>query len=119
MQNHAPYSSNLPNFPSPSLGSPKFNSQHYSKPFDKTLPNNPIKHYSSNPNISLEINHPRPSNTSSSDPNPNSSPLLNKNHDFRAQINQPNYGNGQSPGYNRANRNELSKSLILSDMEKH
>lgn len=119
MQNHAPYSSNLPNFPSPSLGSPKFNSQHYSKPFDKTLPNNPIKHYSSNPNISLEINHPRPSNTSSSDPNPNSSPLLNKNHDFRAQINQPNYGNGQSPGYSRANRNELSKSLILTDMEKH
>lgn len=119
MQNHAAYSSNLPNFPSPSLGSPKFNSQPYSKPFDKTLPNNPIKHYSSNPNISLEITHPRPPHNNSTDPNPTSSPLLPKNHDFRAMVNQPNYGNGQSPAYNRANRNELSKSLILTDLEKH
>ena len=119
MQNHAAYSSNLPNFPSPSLGSPKFNSQAYSKPFDKTLPISPLKHYSSNPNISLEINHHRPPHNLSNDPNPNSTPLLPKNHDFRTIVNQPNYANGQGAGYNRANRNELSKSLILSDMEKH
>jgi hypothetical protein len=53
MQNQLQYSANLANGSSPAMGSPKFSNQPYSKGFDKTLPTNPIKHYSSNPNLSL------------------------------------------------------------------
>lgn len=53
MQNQMQYPSNYPNGPSPVLGSPKFGAQNYGKAFDKTLPSNPIKHYTSNPNLSM------------------------------------------------------------------
>lgn len=44
------YQSNL----GPTLGSPKFSTQNHIKTFDKTLPvNTQLKHYSSNPNLSL------------------------------------------------------------------
>lgn len=53
MHNQIQYQPLYSNSPSPVIGSPKFNAQNYSKVFDKTLPTNPIKHYSSNPNLSL------------------------------------------------------------------
>ncbi len=50
---HSIQSNNPPTTLPNSIGSPKFTTQNYSKAFDKTLPSNTLKHYSSNPNLSL------------------------------------------------------------------
>lgn len=57
MQNQLQYPHHF-NQPPPSnpLNQPKFNSPTHLKGFDKTLPNMNIKHYVSNPNLSLEVN---------------------------------------------------------------
>jgi hypothetical protein len=99
--------------------SPKFTHQNHPKTFDKTLPANTIKHYSSNPNLSLEINHPKPPNYPLTDfNNPNNNPL-NKNVDSRNRANSPNFAIYGSQVNTRPSRGELTKSLIISDEEKY
>lgn len=119
MQNQMQYPSNYANGPSPALGSPKFNPQNYGKGFDKTLPTNPVKHYSSNPNLSLEMNYPRPPTQQLPEYAAYNNHPLNKNLDFRAQGNGPNFPPSSTQASSRANRGELTKSLIMTDMEKH
>jgi hypothetical protein len=118
MQNHLQYSANL-GTGTPNMGSPKINSQHYIKSFEKTLPTNPIKHYSSNPNISLESNPPKFINHHASDFVPYNYNLPSKISDFKNQVNSPKYANNGSQAGPRPNRSEMTKSLIISDMEKH
>jgi len=57
MQNHIQYPNNF-NFPQPlnSTNQAKFPAQGHLKGFDKTLPNMNVKHYASNPNLSLDVN---------------------------------------------------------------
>ena len=119
MQNHMQFSTNYPNSPSPVLGSPKFAAQNYNKPFDKTLPSNPIKHYSSNPNLSLEMTHPRPPSQPLPEHPTYNSPLNNKNLDFRAQGNGLGFSSAATQASSRGQRGEMTKSLIVSDLEKH
>jgi len=105
------------------LNSPKNTYLYSTKPIDKTLPvppSNSIKHYSSNPNISLEMNNPRPQTTNES----NSSNMysINKNIDFRvpssSNVNSG-YGSTQvsqitSP---RAGRQSMTQSLFLNESD--
>ena len=77
MQNQVQYSNNynsqqLQN----NLGQQKFNSPTHLKTLDKTLPSMNVKHYSSNPNISLEVNSMKSSGIMN-DP-PIYSPNINK-----------------------------------------
>jgi hypothetical protein len=113
------YPSNYATGPSAGLGSPKFGGQNYGKGFDKTLPSNPIKHYSSNPNLSMEIQYPRPPPQPLPDYATYGSPLLGKNIDFRGQGAGSGFPGASSQAGSRGNRGELTKSLIISDLEKH
>jgi hypothetical protein len=119
MQNQMQYPSNYPNAPSPVLGSPKFAPQNYGKPFDKTLPSNSARHYSSNPNLSLEMMHPRPPSQPLPDQPTYNSPFMGKNLDFRGQGNGVGLANGGSQAGSRGQRSEMTKSLIINDLEKH
>jgi hypothetical protein len=119
MQNQMQYPSNYSNGPSPLLASPKYNAQNYGKGFDKTLPTNPIKQYSSNPNLSLEMNYSRPSNQPIPEYPTYNNHAINKNLDFRTQGSGSNFPNSGSQVSTRPNRSEMTKSLIISDMEKH
>jgi len=57
MQNQLQYPSNFSSQqPQNPLTQQKFNSPSHLKSFDKTLPNMNVKHYASNPNLSLEVN---------------------------------------------------------------
>lgn len=107
MQNQLSFSSNLGTAQSSGLGSPKFNTQNYSKPFDKTLPNNPLKHYSSNPNLSLELNYPRPPSQPLPDFSQFNSQLAARNADYRGHL---------SPSTRP--RSDLTKSLIINEGDK-
>jgi hypothetical protein len=118
MQNHMQFH-NYPNGPTPVIGSPKFAAQNYSKAFDKTLPSNPIKHYSSNPNLSLEITHPRPPSQPLPEHPAYNSPFISKNLDFRGQANGIGFGAVATQASSRGQRSEMTKSLIISDLEKH
>ena len=57
MHNQIQYSNSF-NLQQPSnpLNQVKFTSPTHAKAFDKTLPTMNLKHYSSNPNLSLEVN---------------------------------------------------------------
>lgn len=118
MQNQMQFPNGFSNNPSPILGSPKFNTQNYNKTFEK-VPPNPLKHYSSNPNLSLEMPHPRPQNYPQGEHSPYGNNLPNKNMDFRmgpGGMGIP----GMSPqSSTRGNRSELTKSLMISDLDKH
>lgn len=61
MYNQLLSSTALFNSQSLGIGSPKFASQKYPKVLDKTMPTPTLRHYSSNPNISLDQLQPRPS----------------------------------------------------------
>lgn len=65
-----------PNTPTNHLNQPKMNSPTQFKTFDKTLPSPNIKHYASNPNLSLELNSMKSSGIMA-DTHPYS-PTLNK-----------------------------------------
>jgi hypothetical protein len=57
MQNQLQYPNNFnPQQPPNTLNQQKYNSPTHLKSFDKTLPSMNVKHYSSNPNLSLEVN---------------------------------------------------------------
>jgi len=57
MQNQLTYSNQVtPPQPPNSLNPSKFTSPTHPKSFDKTLPTMNLKHYSSNPNLSLDVN---------------------------------------------------------------
>jgi|688.fasta_scaffold50732_2 hypothetical protein len=119
MNNHIQYSQNMAGSGQPMMGSPRFAGQNYQKGFDKTLPSNTIKHYSSNPNLSLEINHQRPQTQSPIEFPAQTPPHIPKNTDFRSPNNAFNYPLTGSQVNTRGSRSELTKSLIISDMEKH
>lgn len=118
MQNQMQFPSGFPNGPSALLGSPKFATQNYNKTFEK-IPANPLKHYSSNPNLSLEIPHPRPQNYPPADYSPYGNNLPNKNVDFRVGTGGMGIVGMGPQSSTRGNRSELTKSLIISDMDKH
>lgn len=61
MYNQLSSSTALSSSQSLGIGSPKFASQNYPKVLDKTMPTPTLRHYSSNPNISLDQLQPRPS----------------------------------------------------------
>jgi len=73
----------------------KYNPQNTAKTFDKSLPNANIKHYASNPNISLEYTYPK-NNVQPEQNNYNYQPL-NKNIDFRSQMSSPTSGYERQP----------------------
>lgn len=57
MQNQLQYPNNFNTQSSQNpLNQQKYNSPTHLKGFDKTLPNMNVKHYASNPNLSLEVN---------------------------------------------------------------
>lgn len=85
----------------PQVGSPKFATHNYIKTFDKTLPTNSIKHYSSNPNLSLETNHSKPTNYQPVDYSSHNHP---KNIDFRNQVNSPTFMTNGSQASTRPSR---------------
>lgn len=105
MQNQLSYSVNLTGNYSSGLGSPKFAAQNYPKPLDKTLPTPTLKHYSSNPNLSLEVTHPRPH------PLPDftqfNSQIAARNPDYRGHL---------SPS--TRTRSDLTKSLIMGEADR-
>jgi hypothetical protein len=119
MNNHIQYSQNMSGGGQPMMGSPRFAGQNYQKGFDKTLPSNTIKHYSSNPNLSLEINHPRPQTQVPNEFSAQIPSQIPKNIDYRSPNNGFNYAPTGSQVNTRGSRSELTKSLIISDMEKH
>lgn len=107
MQNQLSSSVNLGNGQSPGLGSPKFSTQNYMKPFDRPLPPTTLKHYSSNPNLSLEMTHPRPPTQPIPDFSQFNSHLAARNHENRSYI---------SP--NARPRSDLTKSLIITEADR-
>lgn len=106
MQNQMSFPTNVPGNYSSGLGSPKFASQNYPKAFDKTLPTPTLKHYSSNPNLSFEISHPRP---------PQPLPDFTQfNHQIAAR--NPDYRGHLSPSTRP--RSDLTKSLIMGEADR-
>jgi|JI9StandDraft_1071089.scaffolds.fasta_scaffold16025_9 hypothetical protein len=96
MQNHLQNPSSFPTQGQPVSGQhSKLNSAAHSKGFDKTLPSNHIKHYTSNPNLSLDFNHAKTS-AMTSDSNAQSSSALKKNGDFRSPPSHVQYGFAQN-----------------------
>lgn len=121
MQNQLQYSANFTHMPSAQMGSPKFATQQHIKTFDKSLPTSGVKHYASNPNLSLEFNHPRPLSGMPSEGNPHNHYQLNKNIEMRNPINTANYPytNGSTQGSSRLGRNnDMTKSLIVGESER-
>lgn len=95
MQFNSPYQSQQGG-----IGSPKFSLQRPKPIFDKTLPSAPLKHYSSNPNLSLEMNaakYPEPGSPTYDLPQKDFT-MANQ----RPHINQHRHG-----------RSDLAKSLII------
>ena len=116
MQNQIHYANFNNNNGQMGMGSPKFPSMNYIKTFDKTLPppNNTLKHYSSNPNISLEYSNHKQKSTV--EPNGVYSSQVNKNIDFRTQNNNMNNGIGSTQATSpRASRQVMTQSLIIND----
>lgn len=114
MQNNLQYPPSFPTQPQSNTPlSSKFMQPHHSKAFDKTLPSNHIKHYVSNPNISLDFNNLK-SSQMTAESNVQSTSALKKNYDFRSP---PSHGqNGFSQNqHSRSLRNEMTKSLIIGD----
>jgi hypothetical protein len=107
MQNQLSFSVNLGSSQSSGLGSPKFNSQNFIKPFDKTLPTPTLKHYSSNPNLSFDLNQPRPPSQPLPDFSQFNSQIAARNLDSRGHL---------SP--NTRPRSDLTKSLIISEADR-
>lgn len=112
MQNQLQYPNNFtPQQPNNPLYQQKFNSPTHLKTFDKTLPTMNIKHYASNPNLSLEANGIK------------SSRIMNEAHTYSPAINKKSnefrspppmqYGFPQNQGLPRPNRNAMTQSLII------
>ncbi len=114
MQNHLQYQQP---FPSPAntaaLGNQKFNSPLHPKGFDKTLPTPNIKHYASNPNLSMEFNSQKLINPSSEN-NIQSTNNLKKNIEYRSPPSHHPY-NFNLNQHTRAGRNDMAKSLIIGE----
>jgi len=91
MQNQLPYSSSFQSNSTKTIGSPAFGNQNNSKGFDKTLPVNNIKHYTSNPNLYMEVNYSKHLNHISPESNNYNNPSLNKNVDFKNPSSINNY----------------------------
>lgn len=100
MQNQLQYQSSFQSNSTRTIGSPVFGSPNNPRGFDKTLPTNNIKHYASNPNLSMEVNYSRHLNHISPDPNTYNNPTINKNIDFRNPPSNNNYPYNSNPTSN-------------------
>ena len=116
MQNQIHYGNYNSNNAQNGMGSPKYSSQNFIKTFDKTLqlPSNTLKHYSSNPNLSLEFVNPKPpTQIEQGSYNYNQT---NKNIDYRAQHNQANMGFISTQATStRGSRHSMTQSLIMNE----
>lgn len=101
MQNQLQYPSNFSSQPPSNQAiNLKFNSPSQLKSFDKSLPAASIKHYSSNPNLSLEMNNQKPPNFPN-DSSTHSSNTLKKANDFRSPPSHIQYNYNQNPAAQR------------------
>lgn len=114
MQNQLQYPQSFPTQApnSPLLGQ-KYGSPGHLKSQDRTLPPPNIKHYASNPNISLDINNMKTSQFTS-ESQVHSQTNLKKNIDFRSPTANNNYGYAQQH-HPRGMRGGMSQSLIVGD----
>lgn len=114
MQNHLQYPQSFAGQgPTSPVQHQKFNSPTHLKGFDKTLPSPTIKHYASNPNLSLDFNPPKMSATTS-DTNNSSANSIKKNLEYRSPPSHSQYTFNQNQ-HSRGMRNEMTKSLIIGD----
>lgn len=114
MQNQLQYPNNFnPQQLSNQLNQQKFNSPTHIKTFDKTLPTMNIKHYSSNPNISLEVNAMKGSAIVGEAHT--YSPALNKKSNEYRSPPPMQYGFPQNHGLPRPTRNSMTQSLIMGE----
>lgn len=115
MYNQPQYPTPISN-PNPPFGSPKFANQNYPRPFEKPTQPHTLKHYSSNPNLSLETNLPKPNNYPNPDPLSYNHGFPLKAGDFQNQPNGPSFANIASQASTRnANRSEMTRSMIVND----
>lgn len=115
MQNQLQYSANFSSqHPSNPLNSPKLTSPTNQKGFDKTLPTMNIKHYSSNPNLSLDANGMKTSGIMN-DSNTFSPNTHKKNNEFRSPPSHTHYAYMQNHTPQRPSKNLMTQSLIIND----
>lgn len=114
MQNQLQYPNNFnPQQHPHSPQQQKFNSPTYLKSFDKTLPTMNIKHYVSNPNLSLEVNGMKTS-AIMGEPHAHSAMHNKKNNEFRSPPPMQ-YPFPQNQGIQRPTRNSMTQSLIIGE----
>lgn len=92
---------------------PKASSPNYFKTQDRTLPTPSLKHYGSNPNLSLEINAMKTSQTTL-DTQQQTAAQLKKNIEYRASQNH-NLHQKQQQVNPRPVRSQMTQSLFLSE----
>jgi hypothetical protein len=114
MQNQLHYPQS---FPTQAPGSPllgaKYGTSVHPKGQDRTLPPPNIKHYASNPNLSLDANNMKTSQVTS-ETHAQSQSNIKKNMEFRSPTGSNNYGFGQQH-HPRGMRGGMSQSLIVGD----
>ena len=114
MQNQLQYQQSFPTqAPNSPLLGPKYGTSGHPKGQDRTLPLPNIKHYASNPNLSLDINNMKNSQITS-ETHAQSQNSIKKNLDFRSPTGNNNYGFGQQQ-HSRGMRGGMSQSLIVGD----
>ena len=114
MQNQLQYPQSFPTqAPNSPLLNQKYGTSGYPKGQDKTLPPPNIKHYASNPNLSLDINNLKTSQFTA-ESHAHSQNNLKKNTDYKSPINNNNFGFGQQ-NPPRGMRGGMSQSLIVGD----
>lgn len=115
MQNHLQYSNNFnPQQPPNTLNQPKFSSPTHLKGFDKTLPTMNLKHYSSNPNLSLDVNGMKTSGIMN-DSNAFPTAPNKKSNEFKSPPSHLQYGFSQNQPPQRPSRNLMTQSLIMPE----
>lgn len=108
---------NAPSFPTQQPNNPgsypKYGTPAPFKVQDRTLPIQNVKHYASNPNLSLDINNLKTSQftSESSGQTPN---MPKKTTDFRSPPSHSNYPHSQPPPL-RGARSQMTQSLIIGD----
>ena len=114
MQNQLQYPQSFPTqAPNSPLLNQKYGTQGHIKGQDKTLPPPNIKHYASNPNISLDMINPKASQFTT-ESHAQSQNNIKKNTDFRTPTASNGYGFVQQP-FSRGMRGGMSQSLIVGD----
>lgn len=110
MQNQLQYPNNNHNPNKNGFPQHKYNSPTHFKTQDKTLPTNHIKHFSSNPNLSLDINTLKNSQFTQDTQNN----TFKKNMEYRSPPAHNNYTSPTAANH-RLNRPQMTQSLIIGD----